>query len=182
MNDGELIHSILEGNQRDYERLIQQYHPNVFRTAMGLLHNKEDAEEVTQDVFIKVYQSLSTFTGKSAFSTWLYRITVNTSLNFIRKKKRQKIWVNLSSLFQQPSADKQPEILVSEKSEKEIIQRAIESLQEKQRIAFVLAKYEELPQKQVAQVMDITEGAVEQLLLRAKTNLKKILEKKLQRP
>lgn len=182
MNDGELIHSILQGNQRDYERLIQKYHPNVFRTAMGLLHNKEDAEELTQDVFIKVYQSLSTFAGKAAFSTWLYRITVNTGLTYLRKKKRQRIWVSLSSLFQQPSADKQPEVLVTEKSEREIIQQAIESLQQKQRIAFVLAKYEELPQKQVALVMGISEGAVEQLLLRAKYNLKKILGKKLPLP
>lgn len=182
MNDGELIHSILQGNQRDYERLIQKYHPNVFRTAMGLLHNKEDAEEITQDVFVKVYQSLTGFAGKAAFSTWLYRITVNACLTYLRKKKRQKIWVSLSALFHHPSPDKQPEVLVTEKSERIIIQQAIESLQQKQRIAFVLAKYEELTQKQVAQVMGISEGAVEQLLLRAKYNLKKILEKKLPRP
>lgn len=182
MNDGELIHNILEGNQRDYERLIQIYYPNVFRTAMGLLHNKQDAEEVAQDVFIKIYQSLSSFAGKAAFSTWLYRITVNTSLSYLRKKKRRQLWVSVSSLFQQPSADKLPEILVTEKSEREIIQRAIESLPQKQRIAFVLAKYEELTQKQVAQVMGISEGAVEQLLQRAKFNLKKILTKKLQWP
>lgn len=182
MQDEELVHSILKGNQRDYERLILKYQSNVFRTAMGLLHNREDAEDITQDVFIKVFQSLRDFGGKAAFSTWLYRITINTSLNFIRKKKRQKLWLSLVAAFQQPSSGKQPDALIIEKSEREIIRNGIEHLREKQRIAFVLSKYEELSQKEVAAIMGISEGAVEQLLIRAKYNLKKKLENIIQRP
>ena len=81
MHESELIQSILDGNQQDFKLLIKKYETNVFRAAIGFLHNKQDAEEITQDVFVKVYQSLSSFKGKAAFSTWLYRITVNTSLN-----------------------------------------------------------------------------------------------------
>lgn len=182
MHESELIASILKGNQQDYVVLVKQYQTNVFRTAMGLLHNKEDAEEITQDVFIKIYKSLSTFSGKSAFSTWVYRITVNTSLNYLRKKKRKIFWLGLSDILQIASKDKPAETILTEQSDKLIIQRAIASLPEKQRLAFVFAKYEELPQKQVAEIMHLSEGAVEQLLIRAKNTLKKILEKKLDRP
>lgn len=182
MHEIELIQSVLNGNDRDFELLIKKYQTNVFRTVIGLLHNKEDAEEITQDVFIKVFQSLSTFNGNAAFSTWLYRIAINMSLNYLKKKKRSQFWVGLSELIQLPSNEKQVEVVLSEKSEQSIIQSAIDNLPEKQKLAFVLAKYEELPQKQVAEILNISEGAVEQLLIRAKTNLKKRLEKELERP
>ena len=177
MDDFELIHRILAGNQSDFSILIHKYETNVFRTAIGFLHNKEDAEEITQDVFVKVYQSLSSYNGKAAFSTWLYRITVNSSLNYLRKKKRKGFWVSLSELVQLPSKDKQPETIITERSEQTIIQQAMDSLPDKQRQAFVLSKYEELPQRQVAEIMQISEGAVEQLIQRAKNNLKNKLEK-----
>lgn len=179
MHELELIQSIIEGNQQDYGILIKKYQSNVFRTAMGLVHNKEDAEEITQDVFVKVYQSLSSFRGKAAFSTWLYRITVNTSLNYLLKKKRRGFWIGLSGLLQLPSKDKQVETIITESSENDIVRKAIDNLSEKQRLAFIFTKYEELPQKKVAEIMNISEGAVEQLLLRAKTNLKIKLEKQL---
>ena len=182
MHDIELIQGVLNGNQQDFELLIKKYQTNVFRTVIGLLHNKEDAEEITQDIFIKVYQSLSSFSGKAAFSTWLYRIAVNTSLNFLKKRKRAGFWIGLSDLLQIPSKDKQAEAVLTEKSQKSIIQKAIDSLPEKQRLAFVLAKYEELPQRQVAEILEVSEGAVEQLILRAKNNLKKKLEIELEEP
>jgi RNA polymerase sigma-70 factor (ECF subfamily) len=177
MDEIELINQILKGNQQAYTILIKQYQANVFRTAMGLLHNKEDAEEITQDVFVKVYQSLSSFNGKSAFSTWLYRITVNTSLNYLRNKKHKRFWAGLSDILQVASKDKSAEAILTERSENAVIQQALDALPEKQRLVFVFTKYEELPQKQVAEIMNISEGAVEQLIIRAKTNLKKTLEK-----
>ena len=182
MDEVELIHHILKGNQQEYALLINRYQQNVFRTVMGLLHNKEDAEEITQDVFVKVFQSLPSFNGKSAFSTWLYRIAVNTSLNFLRKKKRKNFWIGLTDILQVASKDKSIETIITERSDNTVIQQALDALPEKQRLAFVFAKYEELPQKQVADIMKITEGAVEQLLIRAKSNLKKTLEKELTRP
>lgn len=182
MHEFELIRSILDGNQQDFKLLIKKYEANVFRTAIGFLHNKQDAEDITQDVFIKVYQSLSSFSGKAAFSTWLYRITVNTSLNYLRKKKRRGFWIGLSDLLQIPSKDKPAETIITEHSEKVIIQQAIAKLPEKQRLAFVLSRYEGLPQRQVAEIMQTSEGAVEQLILRAQNNLKIKLEKTLERP
>jgi len=182
MYEAELIDSILKGNQQDFVLLIKKYQQGVFRTSMGLVHNSEDAEEITQDVFVKVYQSLSSFNGKAAFSTWLYRIAVNTSLNYLRKKKRKNFWTGLTELLQVASKDKSIETIITERSDNAVIQQALDALPEKQRLAFVFSKYEELPQKQVADIMNISEGGVEQLLIRAKNNLKKILEKELNRP
>lgn len=176
MQDAELIQSVLSGKERDYEQLVKNYQTSVFRTAIGILHIKEDAEEVTQDVFIKAYQSLSSFSGKSAFSTWLYRITVNASISYLRKKKRKGLWVELTGFFQIQAKEKNAEAELSEKSDKNLVRKAIDSLPDKQKLAFVLTKYEELPQRQVAEIMEISEGAVEQLVVRAKANLRKKLE------
>jgi RNA polymerase sigma-70 factor (ECF subfamily) len=175
MQDFDLIDSIIAGNQKDFERLITKYQPNVFRVSIGLLHNKEDAEEVTQDVFLKLYYSLRGFNKRSSFSTWLYRLTVNTTLNFLRRKKRRRSWTRLSGIFQLSTTDSSPESRMVTHSDSELIRLAIDSLPEKQRLAFVLTKYEELSQKEVAPIMNISEGAVEQLVLRAKNNLRKKL-------
>lgn len=177
MDEFTLIQNILDGSQPDFERLIKIYQPNVFRTAMGLLHNKEDAEEVTQDVFLKIYDSLSSFNQKAALSTWIYRITINASLNFLKKKKGNRLLVGLSALLGLVSKEKQSEKQVTDKEEKDAIRKAMQELPEKQRLAFVLTKYEELPQRQVAEIMQISEGAVEQLVIRARNNLQKKLEK-----
>lgn len=176
MQEFELIDSILNGNQKDFERLVQKYESPVFRVAMGLVHNKEDAEEITQDVFLKAYRGLPGFHHKAQLSTWLYRITVNTALNFLRRKKKNPFWTSLSGLFQLPSKDSSAELRISEKTDHEVVKLAIDSLPQKQRLAFVLTRYEELPQKQVASIMRTSEGAVEQLVLRARKNLRKKLE------
>ncbi len=180
MHEEELINSILNGERLGFTRLMEKYQPNVFRIAIGFVHSRDDADEITQDVFVKVYQSLSAFNGKSAFSTWLYRITVNTSINYIRKRKRTYFWENLTELLHVASKERTAEGRLNEQSDAEVIRTAINALPEKQRTAFVLSKYEELPQKEVAAIMHITEGAVEQLIHRARNNLKKNLENKLE--
>lgn len=173
MEEIELINGILSGNERDFERLIKMYESGVFRVAIGLLHNKEDAEEVTQDVFLKLYSSLSSFDRRAAFTTWLYRIAINTSLNFLRKKRNKVFWSELKTIFQFSSKEPSAEAKMTERLDYEIVKHAIDSLPKNQRLAFVLTKYEELPQRQVAEIMKTSEGAVEQLVLRAKNNLRK---------
>lgn len=173
MEDFELIESVLKGNERDFERLIKMYESGVFRVVIGLLHNKEDAEEVTQDVFLKLYSSLSSFDRRAAFTTWLYRIAINTSLNFLRKKRNKVFWSELKTIFQFSSKEPSAEAKMTERLDYEIVKHAIDSLPKNQRLAFVLTKYEELPQRQVAEIMKTSEGAVEQLVLRAKNNLRK---------
>jgi len=184
MTDQELIEDILSGNSKAYEQLVERYKERVFRLSMGFVHNNEDADDITQEVFINAYFSLRSFKGKSEFSTWLHRITINACLNYIRKQKRLRFFrsfpspgnINkLAAGFENgenvPGADKS----LIDRQNSEQVQNAINSLSQKQRIAFILSSYEDMPQKEIAAVMNITVGAVEQLLLRAKINLRKQL-------
>lgn len=134
---------------------------------------------MTQDIFIKAFQSLRTFNGEAEFSTWLYRISVNTSINQLNKiKNRGFIHFAeevLQNLFNKASDDKNPQQQLEQTESDKAIRKAIDSLPEKQRTAFVLSKYDDLTQKEIATIMQSTEGAVEQLLQRAKISLQKKL-------
>ena len=175
MSDEQLIREITAGNYAAFKTLMERYQLQVFRTVMGFLHTKEDAEDITQEVFIRVYQSLHTFQGGSEFSTWLYRITINMSLNFLRSNRKKRMLQSLEALFTLRSEEKNPlEELESAERDRRI-RKAIDSLPERQRMAFILSRYQELPQKKIAAVMNRSEGAVEQLLQRAKENLQKKL-------
>lgn len=175
MSDEQLIKEITSGNQAAFKSLMEKYQLQVFRTVMGFVHTKEDAEEVIQDIFVRVYQSLSSFHHDAEFSTWLYRITVNMSLNALRSNRKNRLLQSLEAIITQRSEEKTPlEELESAERDRRI-RRAIDTLPEKQRMAFILSRYEELPQKKIAAVMNRSEGAVEQLLQRAKENLQKKL-------
>lgn len=175
MQDTNLINEVLRGDQRAFKQLVEKYTDTLFGAAIGFVHNREEAEEIVQDSFVKAYQSLAAFGGRSSFSTWLYRITINQSINYLRAKKRKKFWLGLSETFVGRSTDTPPDTMMEAQEQGERIRRAIESLPEKQRVALILSKYEELPQKEIAGIMNVTEGAVEQLMQRAKTNLRKKL-------
>ncbi len=176
----DIITRILNGESSLFERIVESYSTMIFRVAMGYLHSKEDAEDITQEVFIKAYRSLSTFNMEAQLSTWLYRITVNSCLNHIERKQKKSIFSRLEDstwlLGSRKSADKNPEEQSIAKEKAEAIRVAIDSLPEKQRSAFILQKYNELSQKEISVIMEITEGAVEQLLMRAKNNLKSKLK------
>jgi RNA polymerase sigma-70 factor (ECF subfamily) len=175
MSDEQLIGEIVSGNHAAFKSLMEKYQLQVFRTVMGFVHTKEDAEEVTQDIFVRAYQSLSSFQHESEFSTWLYRITINMCLNFLRRNRKNRLQQSLETIFSLRSEEKTPlEELESAERDRRI-RMAIDSLPDKQRMAFILSRYEELPQKKIATIMNRSEGAVEQLLQRAKENLKKKL-------
>jgi len=173
MSDEQLIKEIISGNNDAFKSLMEKYQLQVFRTVMGFVHTKEDAEEVTQDIFVRVYQSLSAFQRDSEFATWLYRITINMSLNFLRRNRKSRLLQSLEAIFSLRSEEKTPLEELENAERDRRIRVAIDSLPEKQRMAFILSRYEEMPQKKIAAVMNRSEGAVEQLLQRAKENLKK---------
>lgn len=144
----------------------------MYNTALGYVQNQEAAEEVTQDVFLSVFQKAATFKGGAKVSTWLYRITVNKSLNLLDKQARR------------PTADSEieehhridfdhPGVQLEHREQSRYLFAAIRTLAEKQKTAFILSYVEGLPQKQVAEIMQISVKAVESLLQRAKGNLKK---------
>ncbi|HBE42753.1 MAG TPA: hypothetical protein DDW27_16420 [Bacteroidales bacterium] len=184
MNEHELIKLILQGERDKFRIFVEKYQQMVFRTCMGFVHNKEDADDLTQEVFIQAYQSLPDFKMKSAFSTWLYRIAVNASLNKVRKSAGTSFIQRLESFFgaensktsQLTASDTDdPENIIIKKEHSQWLQKALDSLPENQRTAIVLSKYDDLSQKEIAEIMKTTEGAVEALLQRAKMNLREKL-------
>jgi RNA polymerase sigma-70 factor (ECF subfamily) len=184
MTDSEIIRQIMQGDRNMYRVLVEKYQPMVFRTCIGFLHNKDDADDLSQEIFIQAYQSLSKFKGDSSFSTWIYRIAVNASLNKVRKTSKNFLLQRLESVFgsekdkpfDMPISDlENPENILIRNEHREWVQKALNSLPENQRTAIVLSKYDDLPQREIAEIMNTTEGAVEALIQRAKANLREKL-------
>ncbi|HEV8081613.1 MAG TPA: RNA polymerase sigma factor [Chitinophagaceae bacterium] len=183
MNEQELIELVKKKDRAAFKILVDTWQDMVYNTALGILQNAEDAEDVSQEVFIQVYESVSSFKGESKFSTWLYRITITKTTDHIRKKKRKKRFAFIQSLY--GNNDEQiidlpdffhPGISLENKENGAILFKAIEQLLPNQKAAFVLSKLENLSYKEIAEVMNLSEAAVDALLQRAKDKLKKILK------
>ena len=140
----------------------------MFNLALHYTNNIEEAEEITQDVFVKVFQHSKDFKQEADIKTWIYRITINQSLDYIKSKERKKrsFWSNIIG-----SKDLEME---NKEALKELM-RKIYQLPEQQKTAIILLKIEDLSQREVAQIMNLSEGAIESLFQRAKSALKKML-------
>lgn len=177
--DTNITDRLLKGDENAFRELVETYQQIVFRTCMGVLHVTRDADDVTQEVFIEVFQSVGKFRADSKISTWLYRIALNKSLNHIRDNRKHKP-SRFSSFERNPEvsgsvAIEGPDQILQNKEKKKILDQAIDSLPEKQKKAFILNKYENLSYKEIAQVMKLSVSSVESLLFRAKQNLQKKL-------
>lgn len=183
MNERNLITALQKGDQIAFKTLVDKHKQNVFGTCMGFLHNEANADDITQEVFIEAFRSIYKFDGKSKISTWLYRIAVNKSLNYIRDNKKHKILRSIESFFINSNTELPIEsdenyeagFDIEHNENRKIIKKAINSLPKNQRIAFVLNKYQDLSYKEVAGVMDVSLSSVESLIHRAKLNLQKKL-------
>jgi len=180
--DNILVEELKNGVEGAFRQLVSDYQDKVFNTCISFVKNSDDADDLTQEVFIEVYNSIHKFRKDSKLSTWIYRITVNKSLEYIRKMKRKKRfgvfhWISneeSESEFQVPDFD-HPGVLAENKEKAKILFSAIEELPEKQRIAFTLHKLEDLSYEQIAEIMQKSLSSVESLMHRAKNNLKKEL-------
>ncbi len=185
MTDKELIENIITTNShRAFGVLVDKYQELVVKTCKGFVSSYADAEDLAQEVFIEVYESLQEFRSEAKLSTWIYRIAVNKSLNFVRKQKRQTFVRSIENFFsskdgaQEPLqiedySKTRPDSNIEQSENKKILKDSINKLPENQRIAFVLSKYQELSYKEIAEVMEVSLSSVESLLFRAKNNLQK---------
>jgi len=186
LNETELIQGLRKGDESAFKFLVDTYQDLVFNTAVGIVQNAEDAEDVAQEVFIQVYRSIHSFKGESKLSTWLYRITTTRSLDHLRSKKSKKRFGYLQRLFgdsNEPLMElpdfHHPGVALDKKENAARLFRAIAKLPENQKTAFTLHKLEDLSYQEVSEVMRISVSAVESLMHRAKQNLRKILENQL---
>jgi len=170
--DRELIAAVATQDDMALRALYERHVARVYNTALSYLQNEADAEEVTQDVFANVWRAAAKFKAESQVTTWLYRITVNTALTALKKRKRRGFLGALSEANNDPPDFHYPGVKLEERETNRALFAAIYRLPERQKTAFVLSFVEELPRQQVADVMGLTRKAVEGLLMRAKKGLR----------
>ncbi len=184
MNNPELVLLLQQGDESAFKRLVDEYQDMVYNTALSIVQHQDDADDITQEVFIQVFRSVSSFKGDSKFSTWLYRITLSKALDHEKRKKRKKRFGFVQDLFGTDTGPKpghtefdHPGVKLENKEKARQLFEALKVLPEKQRIAFTLHKLEGQRNDEVAEIMNTTVYAVEALMSRAKMNLKKELQK-----
>ena len=178
-DDEFLIKRFVSDDESAFEELFGRYKQKIFNLVYRYIGSYPETEELTQDVFVKVYKSAQTFKGKSKFSTWVYRIAVNTCLNYKKKKRLvveslDKLGTQLVKELVAPDSTT-PEELFKRARKMAIIQQALDSLLPNQKIAFILSKYEGFSYAEIGEIMNVSISSVESLLFRAKQQLKKEL-------
>lgn len=177
-----LIDKLKQGDQAGFTAMVDAYQDMVYNTAISIVQNADDADDITQEVFVQVHLSISEFKGESKLSTWLYRITISKALDHEKKKNRKKRFGFVHSLFgsggeeqNHPVEFNHPGVQLEKKEKAAELFNALKQLPEKQRVAFTLHKIEGRCHQEVAEIMDTSLYAVESLMGRAKLNLKKML-------
>ena len=175
----DFINKLKNRDQNAFKKLVEQYQQMVFSACMGIVHQSDDADDLAQEVFIEAFSSIDKYREDAKISTWLYRIAINKSLNFVRDNKRNRLLQSLGLIKVEIPDDQHhydlPYEALIEKQRSQMIHKAIDSLPENQRTAFVLSKYEDLSYKEIADVMNISVSSIESLLFRARKSLQKKL-------
>jgi len=184
--DSTLINQAKSGDAQAYDKLLNKYRNSVYNLVYRMVRDVEEAEDLTQEAFIKAFNSLAQFNEDYAFSTWLYKIATNNCIDFFRKRKLQTLSIDKPILYKDseihqeiPDPELNPEkfILASERSS--IIHEAIESLPEKYYTAIVLRHTEEKSYEEIAEVLHLPIGTVKARIFRAREMLNKALKDRL---
>jgi len=186
VSDQVLVRRFCKGSLEAFEEIVSRYETKVFNLAMRFCRNQEDAEEVIQDVFTTLYQKLPGFEGKSAFSSWLYRIVVNASFMKLRKRRQVQNTVSLEDLapmLKQQAMEKESLSLarsdtITLGNEVKIkLQDAINKLPEEYRAVFVLRDVDGLTNEEVGEVLGLSVPAVKSRLHRSRSMLRRKLHR-----
>ena len=171
--DLELINQFKAGDLGGFEMLVKKYQNRAINIAYALNHNVANAQDIAQEVFLKIYNNIGSFRGQSKFSSWFYRIVVNTSYDFLRRNRNKNISIDDESC---------PEIADSRKCEdslaKELVKEVLEKVPFEYRSAIVLKEIEGLSYQEIADTLKISIGTVESRIFRARKMMKDILVKK----
>jgi RNA polymerase sigma-70 factor (ECF subfamily) len=177
-----LVQRARNGEMNAFRELVEQYKKKIYYLSLDLTGNHHDAEDLSQEVFIKAYRSLKNFRGDAKFNSWLYRITVNTCISQRRKKSVAAMTLqedfdgdNSSQYFSEGESSHNPERSAEAGLMQQHIDHALQQLTPRERSVFVLRHYNDLPLKEIAQVLKITEGTVKSMLFRAIQRLQKEL-------
>ncbi len=180
-NDKYYINLIIEGNSNAFSVLVDRYKDLVFSLALKMVKNREEAEEVAQDTFIKVFKSLNQFKGDSKFSTWIYKVTYNTCLDRLKKHKREQYVVSIDeyNTNQIKSLDNALDAM-EDKERIQAIQECIELLPSDDAFLLTLFYFEEQSLEEISKVVNLTTNNVKVKLFRSRKKLTTILKERLE--
>jgi RNA polymerase sigma-70 factor (ECF subfamily) len=175
--DEELVKEALSGDGRAFEKLVEKYKKRVYYLAYRMTRDHDSADELAQESFVKAYQALGNFKPGYNFYTWIYRICVNLSINFLKKEKHTVSADQLRELDllpeRSPGMDQLERMITTEQAN--IVRKALEKLPPEQRSAFLLKTYDDMSYEQMAEVMECSIGTVMSRLFRARQKLKSAL-------
>ena len=178
--DVELVAQLQGGSEAAFRSLVERYQSRVYRAAYSLLRNPEEAEDVAQEVFVEVYQTIGRFRGEASLSTWLYRLATSGALKNRRRANAKKRFAYLTSLLgfdnnalHEPPDHAHPLALLEGQQQLQLLLAHIARLPDQQQVAFTLRHEQELSYEQIAAVLGTTVAAVESLLFRARQTLRK---------
>lgn len=184
MTETEFIEQLKSKTRTAYSKLLDDFQDRVYATCLSFVPNNEDAKDIAQEVFVEVFHSISKFKEESKLSTWIYRITTNKCLEFIRKRNTKKRFAFMQSLSEKNfEIDKtnyftemnHPGVILEHKENSETLFLAINKLPESQRLVFTLNKINGKSYQEVSEITEKSLSSVESLLFRAKKNLQKTL-------
>lgn len=183
--DWALLHRVAAGDSEAFTLLVERHQERILRVCERLLHDRDEALDASQEVFLKAFRKAGSFRPRAKVSTWLYRIAVNHSLNRLRRRRIVRM-VSLGSMaprdeeeegahWDPPGEEPDPERVLEARRRWKVTRRALEDLPESQRAVVVLARFEGLAYREIAEVLGITLGAVESRLVRAMRHLDRAL-------
>jgi RNA polymerase sigma-70 factor, ECF subfamily len=183
-SDVQLMLDVKAGDQQSFELLLQRYRTPLVNFLYRMVRSREQAEDLAQEVFLRVYRAREDYEPSAKFTTWLFRIATNLALNSLRDHRYQKLEISMDAPIVADAeggdermmevADEHPDIEqhLVEESRKKMIRHAIEKLPEKQRAAVLLHKYQELDYSEIAKILRCSESALKSLLFRAYETLR----------
>jgi RNA polymerase sigma-70 factor, ECF subfamily len=182
LDDTDFLNKLRAGDKAAFDELIKLYADRVINTCYRFVLDKEDAEDISQEVFIEIFQSLKSFRGEAKLSTWIYRVTVTKSLDEIKKRNRKKRinafgkMIHLDEVADWIAGGSMPDKSLQEKEKMKEVMQALNTLPDNQRVAFTLSKIDGYSNTEIAEILKTTVAAVESLVSRAKKKVSTELE------
>ncbi|SRR5579875_8685 len=179
--DVELMLDVKAGDGQSFDLLLEKYRSPLVNFLGRMVHDRATAEDLAQEVFLRVFRARKQYTPSAKFTTWLFRIATNLALNSLRDNRHQRMEVSIDAPASDdenapprelPAKDARIDQQMIEQDRAEVIRRAVLSLPEKQRVAVLLHKYEEMDYSEIAKVLECSESALKSLLFRAYESLR----------